>query len=270
MTVRVRLAYCAITLLLFSCGRTLCAGSATSADAPGPSADEFQLYSLAKQAAGSLYSSLLSFVCKERIERFRSGPDTAAPRAIDTLTSNVSFEDGSEHYTEIEQNGKHRSHMSDVPGAWSEGEFGTLIRQTRDLLTSQQVSFWRYEDVDGVAAGLYTFEVSEAQSPWDLKVGSRHFRVPFRTEVWVSRATGQVLKIARASTSEPAGTGISEIHWTVTLAPTMLNGKEWLLPKAGEYAVTYHDTDQKHWNLLSFSDYHRYETEVTIHFADAK
>jgi len=213
-----------------------------------------------------LYSDLQNFVCNERIDRYKgplSGPEG---RRIDTVTSKVSFENGVEQYTGIRQNNRSLPHLSSISGAWSEGEFGTLLRQTQVLLGSQVVLSRTDTDLNGAPAVLYRFEVSEQDSPWDLDVDARHYRVPFHTDVWVSSSSRQILKIERTSTAMPLETRISELRWSVILDTVELNGKNWLLPNAGEYEVIYEESHRREWNLMIFSDYHRYSSEVALRF----
>ena len=213
-----------------------------------------------------LYSDLQNFVCNERMDRYKGPLSGTAARRIDSVTSKVSFENGVEHYTDIRQNNRMRPGITSLSGAWSEGEFGTLLRQTQAFLESQAMLFRMNTDINAAAATLYRFEVSEQDSPWDLEIESRHYHVPFRTDVWVSLSSGQILKIERTSTAIPLETGISELRWSVSLQPVELNGKSWLLPNTGEYEVLYEESNRREWNLLSFSDYHRYGSQVALSF----
>lgn len=213
-----------------------------------------------------LYSDLQYFVCSERMDRYKGPLSGAEGRRIDTVISKVSFENGVEHYTDIRQNNRARAGITSLSGAWSEGEFGTLLRQTQSLLKSQAVLFQMNTDVNGTPAILYRFEVSEQDSPWELAVESKHYHVPFRTDVWVSLSSFQILRIERTSTAIPLETGISELRWSITLEPVELNGKNWLLPNTGEYEVLYEESHRREWNLLSFSAYHRYGSQVAFNF----
>ncbi len=121
-------------------------------------------------------------------------------------------------------------------------------------------------ELNAAPAALYSFEVSEEDSPWDLEVDSRDYRIPFHSDVWVSRSSGQILQIERTSTKIPIATGISEVRWSVKLDTIDLNGKAWLLPKTGEYSVFYANAHRREWNVLSFSGYRRYGSEVTLSF----
>lgn len=217
-----------------------------------------------------LYTDLESFVCDEQLTRYKGTLSGDKAHPIDSITARVSFENGQEHYSEVRQNRERRSDISAVPGAWSEGEFGTLLRQTELLLMTQAVSLLRESHLDGAPVAVYAFEVSEQDSPWDLEVSGQHYWVPFRTEVSVSQATGQILEIERTSVSVSPETHISEIRWGVSLAPVELNGRTWLLPKSGEYAVSYAESGRREWNLLSFSGYRRYGSEVALRFGDVQ
>jgi hypothetical protein len=213
-----------------------------------------------------LYTDLKSFICNEQMDRYQAHLDGEKPHRIDTVNAKLSFENGVENYTEVRQNSRERPSLSSIPGAWSEGEFGTLLRQTRALLGTQPISLQSETTLNGAPAMLYSFEVSGNDSPWDLTVSSQQYRVPFETKVWVSKSSGQIMQIARTSRAIPPDSGISEIQWSVALKPVDLDGKAWLLPSTGQYSVLYARTNHREWNVINFSDYHRYTSRSVIHF----
>jgi hypothetical protein len=213
-----------------------------------------------------LYTDLQSFVCSEHMDRYQSHLNGEKSRQIDTVNAQVSFENGVENYSDVRQNNRPRPALSSIPGAWSEGEFGTLLRQTRALLSSQPISVQASTDLDGSPAAMYSFDVAGQESPWELAIASKGYRVPFRTNVWVAKTSGQIMKIARVSTAIPPDSGISEIQWSVMLKPVDLDGNKWLLPSSGEYSVLYENTKHREWNTISFSDYRRYASHSVIHF----
>lgn len=243
--------------------------SSTAAIANGlatPAAPPVERLARIRLANELLYSDLQNFVCNERMDRYKGPLNGAEERRIDTITSKVSFENGVEHYTDIRQNERLRSGITSLSGAWSEGEFGTLLRQTQLLLESQAVLFRMNTEINGTPATLYRFEVSEQDSPWELEIESKTYHVPFRADVWVSLSTGQIVKIERTSTAIPLETGISELRWSVSLETVELNGRNWLLPNTGEYEVLYEESHRREWNVLSFTGYHRYGSQVALSF----
>jgi hypothetical protein len=198
------------------------------------------------------FDTLKSFVCQEKIERFRGTLQSPASRQLDTITSTVSFENGSEHYSGIKQDHRPRPTLAGISGAWSEGEFGTLLRQTRQLLAVEPATFQNLEQLDGDWTAIYEFDVPAADSPWDLVIDSRESRVPFHCRMWISVKSGEILRVSRRSTLLSPDSRISEIQWTVSLRSVAINGANWLLPVTGEYAVSYAGLNRRDWNRLSF------------------
>ena len=224
------------------------------------------LLSKARAANGDLYSTLQSFVCLEEIERYREDLKRSKTRLIDHVSAHLSFENGVEHYNDVRQNERSRASLPEISGAWSEGEFGTLLQQTDKLLEIRPVTFISFETTNGVESAVYRFVVPENDSPWDLAVGAQHYKIPFTTDVWISVASGEIIRIARKSISIPAETRISEIDWDVSLAAVNLSGKVWLLPTVAGYSVSYSESKRRERNQMSFSNYHRYGSESSIRF----
>ena len=238
-----------------------------AADLPAANAnttDEVLNHALAVNR--DLYVSLRSFVCHEKMERFRGRRSAANGRPVDTVSAKVSLENGTEQYSELLQKNRPLPDLAQLNGAWSEGEFGTLLKQTGQLLATSSPFLVGESDVDGVPAFLYRFDVSASDSPWDLTVSGQHYVIPFTTRVWIAKDSHVMLKIARSSTGIPAALNIAEIDWGVTLGAVNLNGKQWLLPSRGAYEVSYRFTDRREWNTMQFSDYHRYGSETAIRF----
>jgi len=201
-----------------------------------------------------------SFVCNETIERFRSPLTNPSVHHVDTITARVSFEDGAEHYRDVRRNGRRRGTIAKLTGAWSEGEFGSLVRQTQQLLMKQAIQT--------MSEGHYVFETSEDDSPWHLWVSGRPYRIPFQTEVWTNESSGEIVKLERTSRGISPETGITEIQWRVVLEPVDLNGVRCLLPKSGTYEVRYKERDRREWNTMTFSDYRRYGAESRLRFQE--
>ncbi len=238
---------------------------ASGGSAPG-SQDEVAILEHARAANENLFSALQSFVCDEEIERFRGSIDGGSSHALDTVTAKLSFERGVEQYSEIYQNKHPRPRISSLAGAWSEGEYGTLLLQTQQLLATQSVRFETYGEVDEEKAAIYHFDVASDESPWDLMVGGRHYRLSFSTDVWISIESGEILKINRTSLNVPAETHISEVRWNISLDRVDLNGRLWLLPTSGTYVVAYNESHRREWNLISFTNYQRYGAETALKF----
>jgi hypothetical protein len=252
-------------------GLTLSPLAAHGAPADSPlsieAAAQAELLEKSHLANDDLYASLKSFVCREDIQRFQGKLSGTKARPIDRVSANLSFENGVERYSDIRQNKQSVPSISTLAGAWSEGEFGTLLQQTAQLLESRPVSFVASTTLDGDSAAIYRFNVPAEESPWDLSTGLRHYRIPFTTDVWILTSSGEIVKITRKSMAMPEETRISEIDWDVTLGAVDLNGKTWRLPTAAAYSVAYAESKRREWNQMSFSGYRRYSSESSLRFA---
>ena len=214
----------------------------------------------------ALYSDLHSFICDERIERFSGSLAGSPGKQLDTVVAKVAFENGQEHYSEIFRNKKKLAQISHLSGAWSQGEYGTLLQQTKDLFAAKPVEFRQKTVVNGTASAIYSFDVDEQESPWQLIVHSHSYNVPFRTYVWVSEGDAKILKIARVSTGLPLESRVREVNWFITLEPTQMSGRVFLVPKTGQYAVLYTTGAECDWNTIQFSNYHRFGADTTLRF----
>ncbi len=247
----------------------LCSLSCTLALVSGPASaamDSRDVLARAAAANQDLYASLQSFVCSESIERYKSGAGSSQVKHFDTVSVKVSLENGTAHYSDVRQKNRPIRDLASLDGAWSEGEFGTLLQQSEQLLRTQPAVIDGAANLNGVPAVMLHFDVAAANSPWDLEVGGHHYFIPFRTRVWLSESSGEILKIARASTNIPSTLRIAQIDWSVTLSPVDLNGKGWLLPDNGEYQVIYRDSGRREWNALKFSGYRRYGAQAKLRF----
>jgi hypothetical protein len=265
---------CLCSVLSLGMVRNLSAAAAGAGDVPamvrGVSAKlaetDVEILEHARIAQSDVYSSLRSFVCQEQIDRFKGSLDGQSGRPLDTVTARLSFESGVEQYSDVQQDKRPRSGMSSLTGAWSEGEFGTLLLQTQLLLSTQKVDFENFGDVEGEPAAIYHFDVSADKSPWDLAVNGHTYPLPFHTNVWISVSTGEILKIDRRTLSLAPATHISEIQWAITLDRFNIERKIWLLPATGTYAVLYNETQHREWNHISFNGYQRYGARAAIKY----
>ena len=225
-----------------------------------------ELLRRAQTANEDLYASLRSFVCDEDVRRTRENLKATRIRSLDTLTARVSFENGQEVYSDVYQDKVRRSGLEAAGGAWSVGEFGTLLRQTQQLLRTQQVTVEGSGDENGTPVAYVSFETSREDSLWSLVVEGRSYKIPFRTRVTLEVSTGHILSVKRDATELPPRLFISEIEWSVDMRPTTMAGASWLLPAAGEYAVSYAGSNQRDRNRMAFGNYRRYGSETTLRF----
>ncbi len=237
-------------------------GSAGATALPSPS----ELLVRVRVSAEHVYRNLTNFVCNEQIERYRGNAHNPMGRKVDVITTEVSYSSDSEHYADIHQNDKPLGQIGALSGAWSEGEYGTVLRETIKALESRTVKFVSFSILEGKTAAVYSFDYTAADSPWDIAVAGTHYTLPFHGQVWASPVTGDILRIDRIAHDVPAGTGISGVNWAVMFGPMQAEAKMFWLPVKGVYSVSYVNSDRHEWNQIAFSAYKHYGSEVVLHF----
>jgi hypothetical protein len=220
----------------------------------------------AKQVNRALYDSLGSFVCQERIDRYTKRGHGIRAGHRDTITATLSVQDGTEQYSNLRRKGRQLRKFSELGGAWSEGEFVTMLKHTEQVLATQSVTLEGEEEVQGKAAAVYDFFTPAADSQCILWIDGQQYIVPLLTRVWIAEDSSEILRISRTSTQLPEALGIAQVRWNVSLNKVNLNGRQWLLPTTAEYLLDYLDSKHNEWNVINFSDYHRYSAETFIHF----
>jgi hypothetical protein len=229
---------------------------------PSPS----ELLVRVRVSAEHVYRTLTNFVCNEQIERYRGSAHNPSVRKVDVITSEVSYSSNAEHYADIYQNNKPLGQIGALSGAWSEGEYGTVLRETVKALESRTVKFVSFSILEGKTAAVYSFDYTAGDSPWDIAVAGVHYTLPFHGQVWASPVTGDILRIDRIAHDVPMGTGISGVNWAVMFGPMQAEGKNFWLPVKGVYSVSYLNSDRHEWNQIAFSGYKHYGSDVVLHF----
>jgi hypothetical protein len=221
-----------------------------------------------RQSLDRAYEGFANFVFHEHIERFRSDATGDAGRRIDMVNALVSVDREQEQYTEIRQGKKSRRTIADLSGAWSAGGYSSMLRDAKKAVKADPMPSVQVADFNGAQATLLCFDIFDGrESSWEFVVGPTHYQLPFHGELWVSTATGELLRISRTSLLTPSSTGIKEVRWTVDFGALELNGKRFTVPAKGLYSVSYLN-EHREWNLISLSDFHRYGAEMTVKFPE--
>lgn len=225
-----------------------------------------ELLAKAREAAAHMFNAVENVICREDVRRFKSGRG-GAEHQVDVVQAQVTVENGAERYSAVLQNDRKRSRMSDIGGAWSEGEYATFLGEARQVLSSDRfIHTAHLAELNGTPAAVFPFEMDQSDTSWDFKVRSHHYALPFQGELWVSSETGEVLRIRRISRQMDPATGIGEVDWTVDFAPVSIDGRTLSLPSKALYSVTYLRDQSRQWNAMSFSSYRHFGSDAVIHY----
>jgi len=225
----------------------------------------------AAAAAFDFTEGLPNYVCQEQIARYASDTRPADWRSIDLVSAAVVYENGKEDYRDIKVNGKPRPSFADTEGAWSTGEFGTLLIDLFAPATDAQFHFRRTERIAGIYARVYDYAVDHPHSHWNLTVSSQSYLPAYRGSVWIDPQTARVLRIEEQAVDLPSTFPAGHVESATDYEYVQLgDARKYLLPVHSETLMCQHGSDACQRNTIDFRNYHKYTGESTITFGDSK
>jgi hypothetical protein len=224
----------------------------------------------ARQAAMEFAAALPNFICQEMMSRFRSTTPLSGWQPLDMLTADLMFENGKEQYQKLAIDGKAvRRRMDQVRGAWSTGEFGSVLAQL--FSPAKAAEFRRVPDGsrnDTSGAALYEFDVPRDRSQWMISVGDRGAMPHYRGSLRIEPDTGRVERIEMEACDLPAWFPANRVESTIDYQAVAIGTQEYFLPVHSEMLMCFRGENYCVRNAIAFANYRRYGSESRIQFAD--
>lgn len=226
----------------------------------------------ATDAALDFTETLPNYVCQEMMARYQSDSNPPHWQAIDIVSADVLYENHQESYKNIAINGrKINKKMEEMDGAWSTGEFGTVLIDLFSPATAAEFHYARTSRAAGITARVYDFNVQHNNSHWDIHMASQSYTPAFRGSVWIDPATARVLRIEMQAYGFPSSFPTDHVESATDYEYTRLgDAKQYLLPVHSESLSCQRNTSFCSRNVIDFRNYHKYEGESTITFGDIK
>ncbi|HUP04393.1 MAG TPA: DUF5666 domain-containing protein [Bryobacteraceae bacterium] len=226
----------------------------------------------AADAAMDFTDSLPNYVCQEMVTRYTSDSTPANWQAQDIVTTEVVYENGQEQYKNITVGGKpFKGSMDDTGGAWSTGEFGTILVNLFNPGTAAQFRYAGDSRAGHVLAKKYDFSVAHENSHWTVNVASQQYVPGYTGSVWIDPATGRVLRLEMAAHGFPQGFPTDHVESATDYDYVRLGGvQQFLLPVHSETLTCETGSNQCDRNAIDFRNYRKFEGDSTITFGDAK
>jgi hypothetical protein len=222
----------------------------------------------AADAALEFTQGLPSYVTTEAITRYQSETTPANFHALDVITTEVVYENGREDYRNLTINGKKSTKsMEDSGGAWSTGEFGTVLINLFSPATSAKFHFRRDSRAANVMAKMYDFEVDHEHSGWSIHMGAQSYLPAYTGSVWIDPQTARVLRIEMEGKGLPDNFPIDHVESATDYSYVRLgDAQQYLLPVHAENLSCQRGTQYCSRNVIDFRNYHKYTGESNIKF----
>jgi hypothetical protein len=224
----------------------------------------------ASEAAMDFTESLPNYFCQEMIARFQSETNPANWRALDVVGTTVVYENGKEDYRDVAVNGKPvKKKLEEIGGAWSTGEFGTLLI---DLFSPATVADFRYRKdsrIAGISAKEYDFSVKRENSHWNIHYGGQSFMPAYGGTVWIDPATARVMRVEMQAKSFPDEFPTDHVESAVDYEYVRLgDSRQYLLPVHAETLGCQRSSNFCSRNTIDFRNYKKYSGESSIQYTD--
>jgi len=219
----------------------------------------------ATDAAMDFTAGLPNYICRENIGRYQSESHVPNWQAIDVVTTDVIYENHKESYRNVTINGKAtKKSIEESGGTWSTGEFGTVLL---NLFSPGVADFHYVKDsrTGGIMAKLYDFNVTHANSTWEVHVEGQSYAPAYRGSVWIDPHTGRVLRIEQQAYGFPADFPTDHVEMAIDYEYTRLGDtQQYLLPVHSENLMCQRGSDNCSRNSIDFRNYRKYEGSSTI------
>jgi hypothetical protein len=161
--------------------------------------------------------------------------------------------------------------MEETGGAWSTGEFGTILINLFSPATDAKFHFRKDSRTGGINAKMYDFEVARERSNWQIHMESQSYLPAYRGSVWIDPSTARVLRIEMEGYGFPDSFPIDHVESATDYQYIRLgDAKQYLLPVHAETLSCQRGTNFCSRNTIDFRNYRKYTGESTITFGNPK
>jgi hypothetical protein len=221
----------------------------------------------AREEARTFLETLPNYVCQEIMTRYHSESQKANWQPIDVVAMALVYAKGQESYRDITINGKAtKKSIEDLSGAWSSGEFGTVLADLFSPATAADFEFRKEARSAGRASMVYDFSVEREHAHWRIMVASQLITPPYKGSVWIDKATNRVLRIEMQATHIPEAFPIDKVEMATDYEFVRFGERQYLVPVHAENLGCQRDSDNCTRNVIDFRNYHKYSGESTITF----
>jgi hypothetical protein len=235
-----------------------------------PPIDARQAFILkAREVAATFLEGLPNYFCQEVTTRYVSETRVPSWNVVDVVSAAVVYEDGKESYRNVTINGKPSKKPPEESGAWSTGEFGTILAALFSPFTDGKFKYMEDATIAHQQASVYNFQVERLRSTWTIHVPSQYIVPAHKGSVWIDKQSAHTLRIEMQAKDVPAEFPLISAESAVDYDYVSLGTPEkFLLPVHAEVLSCVRGSNQCEKNVIDFRNYHKFSGESTIKFND--
>lgn len=238
--------------------------------AVAPVSDQDGFLEAARRTVFEFSSTLPNFICEQLTSRYVSFSNPPKWELQDRVSAEIVYENGKESYRNLKRNGKPlRSRSPDDTGAWSSGEFSSLMQGVFHPLTEAKFTDQGSARINGKPARLYDFEVSASRSKWRVAFEEIAVHPPYKGSVWFDPETHRVLRIEMGADKLPDNFGLDMVEISVDYDKFRIGAQYHLLTSYAVNLACQRGSRICSKNEIDFRGYRKFAAESTIVVTDS-
>lgn len=235
---------------------------------PPSSIDQKQILDQITEQALNYTDNLPNYICTQVTRRHIDRSGTENYSLADTVQEQLTFFDKKESYkvTMVDNHSVTNTDHTQLGGATSSGEFGTMLREIFEPTSHTQFDWERWATLRGKRMYVFSFRVEQEYSKYSiLHVESRREIISgYHGLIYADRDTKSVMRIKVECDTIPPDFPIQQVSLDLNYDMTKIGDQEFLLPLKSEL----HSRQGKYlsWNETEFRLYRKFGTESEIKF----
>jgi len=236
---------------------------------PSPANSRQQFVEKAREVAATFLEGLPNYVCQEVVTRYVSETRVPSWNVIDVVSGDMVWEEGKESYRNITINGKASKKPPEDSGAWSTGEFGTILAALFSPGTKANFKYVEDATIARLPASVYDFAVVRLRSAWNVHTPGQYINAPYKGSVWIDKQSAHALRIEMQAKDIPTEFPLVNVETAVDYEYVTLGTPEkFLLPVHAEILSCDRGSNECGRNVIEFRNYHKFTGESTIKFGE--
>jgi predicted transcriptional regulator len=221
----------------------------------------------AREVASRFLEGLPNYVVQESATRYVSETRQPSWNVVDVVSAEVVFEERRESYRNLQINGKPSKKPPEESGAWSTGEFGTILGNLFSPYTDADFKFAQDDTIIHRSASVFDFKVLRVRASWRIWTTGQYIMPAYRGSVWIDKQTGEVLRIEMQAKEIPEAFPEITVETAVDYDSIRLGTPEqFLLPVHSEALSCWRGSNDCQRNVIEFRNYHKFTGESNIEF----
>jgi hypothetical protein len=223
----------------------------------------------ARVYALSYTARLPDFLCNETVERFEDASGKGNWDKKDVLGVRLGYLDHAEEYHLTTINGHPTTQsFQSMRGAWSQGEFGSLMLGIFDLNSHTRFTWDHWTHLRKRATQVYSYRVKTSDSHYKLAFGTGpipdEVAVGQEGLVYLDGETNDIVRLTDRAVDIPVEFPVRQAVRVLDYAPQDVGGKQYVLPLHAEVRMGTGYIHTK--NEVTFSGFRKFQGESTITF----